>query len=90
MPQSKPFQPLNDEFNALMAKCFSPGDLAAMHPDQRKECRRFFFAGARALNKVIEAGLSPGGDISASEVALTLAIETELNQFIRDVEEGRA
>jgi hypothetical protein len=60
-------------------------------PDvQRIECRRAFYAGARAYLTAMLKFLDPGEEPTGADIALLDGVSQELNQFVRDVEEGRA
>ena len=88
--QTKTPRPLDADFVRLMAMAFTTTDLARMPPDQLRECRRFFFAGAKALFRLINEGMQPDGEVTADEEALVAAVEAELEQFGIDLQEGRA
>lgn len=52
--------------------------------------RRAFYAGAESLMRAIMVGLDPEGEPTDADMARMVAIEQELEQFARDVGEGRA
>lgn len=57
---------------------------------QVQECRRAFYAGARALYYTVMEGLTPGPDHTADDEALMLGLHAELEQFVADVKRGAA
>ena len=57
---------------------------------QRKETRRAFYAGAQALVEVLTHGISDAAELTTDDDALMASVDAELQQFIRDVKEGRA
>lgn len=56
---------------------------------QRKECKRAFFAGAQGLLGTILGFLEPGTDATEADLRRMDLVEEELDQFARDVLEGR-
>jgi hypothetical protein len=63
---------------------------ADIHPTQRQEMRRAFYAGAQSLFNIVMFELDPSDEITAADEAKIAAIHEELQQFGRDIEEGRA
>lgn len=59
-------------------------------PDQTREMRRAFYAGAQGLFHEIVNGLDPGEDATEADLARMSAISDELSAFARAVESGRA
>jgi hypothetical protein len=59
-------------------------------PIQITECKRAFYAGAQALFYKIMMELSQGSNVEATDVKMLDDIQTELQQFGKDVLEGRA
>lgn len=57
---------------------------------QRRESRRCFYAGARALLTVLTMGLDPGDEPTDADLAKMDAISEELTAFMVEVTEGRA
>lgn len=81
---------LDKELQALLARCFTPGQLRTMDPVQRTEIRRFFFAGARAFSGLLMDNASGGDAVTDGDMALMEALQAELEQFGADVAAGRA
>ncbi len=62
-------------------------------PDQLRELRRAFFAGAEALRRVIFRCLEDTGnpnDVTNGDLALMQEIDDEIHGFAADVKAGRA
>jgi hypothetical protein len=59
-------------------------------PVQVQECRRAFYAGAQAFFTRAMAGLTPGPEPAAEDLQMMSDLSAELQQFYRDVKEGRA
>ncbi len=78
-------KPLAVKFAAYRALVIPP-DASAV---QIKESRRAFYAGAAALMQTVFAHLSPGEDVTESDEAFMMGIESELKRFAEDVKEGR-
>jgi biotin synthase-like enzyme len=57
---------------------------------QRREMRRVFMAGAQALMTGILEMLDPGHEPTESDLYMMDSVATELNDFARDVVQGRA
>jgi hypothetical protein len=81
---------LDKEFDALMAMCFTPAQLAAMAPLQRIELRRFYFAGARSFSRMLMEHTDAGDEVTDRDMALIDALQTELRNFSDDFANGRA
>jgi hypothetical protein len=58
---------------------------------QARECRRAFYAGARALLSIILAGVAanPTEEPTAQDLVMMDEIQAELDQFLRDLQAGR-
>jgi hypothetical protein len=59
-------------------------------PIQARESRRAFYAGANAMLVGIIKMLDPGDDVTNADLARMDSIQAELEQFARDIAEGRA
>lgn len=81
---------LDADFERLLAACFTAAELRRMPPEEKRERRRMFFAGARSLFRLIEDGIEADGPVTESEEAFSEAIEAELERFGADLEAGRA
>lgn len=58
---------------------------------QHRECRRAFYAGAKAFFVTIMEEAEPGTDEpTEADMVMIQALDDELDQFARDVEEGKA
>lgn len=57
---------------------------------QRWECRRSFYSGAAAMHTVMMASLSPGGDVTDSDLNAMEEIMGELLAFNERVKGGTA
>ena len=57
---------------------------------QRSECRRAFYSGAAAMHAVIMASLSPGGDVTDSDLNAMEEIMGEFMAFNERVRAGTA
>lgn len=58
--------------------------------NQRIETRRAFYAGARAFFSGLMGALDPSPDATDGDVAAIGSMEQELQEFAKDVKEGRA
>lgn len=59
-------------------------------PVQAIETRRAFYAGARAMMSVVFCNLSGADETTAEDLAVMESLQAELEEFVRDVAEGRA
>lgn len=62
-------------------------------PIQRQEMRRAFYAGAQSFFGIMQGSLSETDDpneVTEADLNLLDELEEELNQFAKDVVEGRA
>lgn len=54
------------------------------------ECRRAFYAGARALQAAVNGAISGGPNVTAADVDVMQSLHEELEGFNADVKAGRA
>ena len=80
---------LEKEFQKLLAYCFNPQAIAG-HPQQKKDLRRFFMAGAKAFSETLLVNADAGDEVTDSDMALMEALQEELKNFGEDVAAGRA
>jgi hypothetical protein len=57
---------------------------------QRKEMRRFFFAGSRFYSAFVMEHADGGNDATDQDMAMMEALEIEMAGFVQDVENGLA
>lgn len=77
---------LDREFRSLVKAC----DIEDAPEEQLRECRRFFFAGARAYSSLIMTFADQGDEPTDADMALMDALEAEMETFFVDMQEGRA
>lgn len=83
-------RPIEAEFQSLIRQAFPGMAEAGFPPGQMTEMRRMFMAGAKALFRIIDEQIEPDGPITADELALSEAIEAELEAFSDAVARGDA
>lgn len=59
-------------------------------PDQRREMRRAFYAGAQAILFRVIAAFAPDTEPTTEDVQIMEDLNQELIDFSKDVEKGRA
>lgn len=57
---------------------------------QIQECRRAFYAGAQALMGVMTGGITDAPGETADEMQMMSDLHSELEEFCRQVKDGRA
>jgi len=61
---------------------------ANAHPTQRKETKRAFYSGVKAMQTIVFRDLSEGEEIEQEDINLLLEIDKELADFAEGVSKG--
>lgn len=77
---------LESAWQSYRAKVIPPGAPGV----QLVESRRAFYAGARALLGSLIAVLGPDQEATESDLAIMDSVQEELDEFRKDVENGKA
>lgn len=77
---------LDREFRSLVKAC----DIEDAPDNQLRECRRFFFAGARSYSHLVMTLADDRDEATDADMALMEALEAEMDAFLVDMQEGRA
>jgi hypothetical protein len=64
--------------------------LSGASPEQLREMRRAFFAGARAYSNLVIINAEDGDDVTENDLALMEGLELEMSRFCDDVLAGSA
>ncbi len=78
---------LDKEWRSLAEQALADPTISTM---DRMFARRFFYAGARSITHILETKLEPGDDMTERDEETFRGLEQELDEFIADVEAGRA
>jgi hypothetical protein len=79
--------PINEAWEDFLEDAYPDGSTAT----QRKECRRAFYSGARALLFRLMASALPGSDEDEdTNVDVVQAYSEELDEFFRQTNDGPA